>query len=65
MNAVFRLPSEALEKKFVDEANRNGMVGLKGHRVVGGIRASLYNAVEPAWVSALASFMNDFAKRSA
>jgi len=63
MNAVFRLPDEALEKKFVEEANRGGMVGLKGHRVVGGIRASLYNAVEPAWVSALASFMNDFAER--
>jgi phosphoserine aminotransferase len=65
MNAVFRLPTEALEKKFVDEANRNGMVGLKGHRVVGGIRVSLYNAVEPPWVSALAAFMNDFAKRNA
>jgi phosphoserine aminotransferase len=65
MNAVFRLPSEALDKKFVDEATKAGMVGLKGHRVIGGIRASLYNAVEPAWVDALASFMNDFAKRHA
>jgi phosphoserine aminotransferase len=64
MNAVFRLPSEAIEKKFVDEAAKNQMVGLKGHRVVGGIRVSLYNAVEPAWVSALASFMKDFAKRN-
>jgi phosphoserine aminotransferase len=64
MNAVFRLPDEALEKKFVEEASKNGMVGLKGHRVVGGIRVSLYNAVEPAWVSALASFMTDFAKRN-
>jgi phosphoserine aminotransferase len=63
MNAVFRLPSEELEKKFVDEAKRNGMVGLKGHRSVGGIRVSLYNAVEPEWVTALASFMKDFAKR--
>jgi phosphoserine aminotransferase len=63
MNAVFRLPTEALDKKFVDEATKAGMVGLKGHRVVGGIRASLYNAVEPAWVSALATFMNDFVKR--
>ncbi len=62
MNAVFRLPSEALEKKFVDEANRQGMVGLKGHRALGGIRASLYNAVEPAWITALASFMGDFAQ---
>jgi phosphoserine aminotransferase len=64
MNAVFRLPSEALEKKFVDEAARSGMVGLKGHRAIGGVRASLYNAVDPAWVSALASFMNDFANRN-
>jgi phosphoserine aminotransferase len=64
MNAVFRLPSEALEKKFVDDAARSGMVGLRGHRVVGGIRASLYNAVEPAWVTALASFMSDFANRN-
>jgi phosphoserine aminotransferase len=64
MNAVFRLPTEALDKKFVAEATSCGMVGLKGHRVIGGIRASLYNAVEPTWVSALASFMNDFAKRN-
>ncbi len=61
MNAVFRLPSEALEKKFLEEAVKRGMVGLKGHRALGGIRASLYNAVEPAWVGALASFMGDFA----
>jgi phosphoserine aminotransferase len=64
MNAVFRLPSEALEKRFVDEAKAAGMLGLKGHRSVGGIRVSLYNAVEPAWVVALASFMRDFVKRS-
>jgi phosphoserine aminotransferase len=63
MNAVFRLPSEALEKAFVDEAKRNGMVGLKGHRSVGGVRVSLYNAVELEWVEALASFMKEFAKR--
>ena len=62
MNAVFRLPTEGLEKLFVDEARKAGMVGLKGHRVVGGIRVSLYNAVEPVWVTALASFMKDFAK---
>jgi phosphoserine aminotransferase len=62
MNAVFRLPTEELEKRFVDEAKKNAMVGLKGHRSVGGIRVSLYNAVEPEWVTALASFMKDFAK---
>jgi phosphoserine aminotransferase len=63
MNAVFRLPSEELEKRFVEDAAKSGMIGLKGHRSVGGIRVSLYNAVEPEWVSALASFMNDFVKR--
>jgi len=62
MNVVFRLPSEALEERFVAEARKAGMVGLKGHRSVGGVRVSLYNAVEPAWVDTLASFMNDFMK---
>jgi phosphoserine aminotransferase len=60
---VFRLPSEALEKRFLDESRKNGMVGLKGHRSVGGIRASLYNAVELVWVEELARFMKDFASR--
>ncbi len=64
MNAVFRLPSEALEKAFVDEAKKQGMIGLKGHRIVGGIRVSMYNAVEPEWVTALVAFMKDFAKKS-
>jgi phosphoserine aminotransferase len=64
MNVVFRLPTEALEKQFVDSAKAAGMIGLKGHRSVGGIRVSLYNAVEPAWVTVLASFMKDFVKRA-
>jgi phosphoserine aminotransferase len=64
MNVVFRLPSEELEKKFVDEAKGQAMVGLKGHRSVGGIRASLYNAVEPEWAAALAEFMKQFAKQN-
>jgi phosphoserine aminotransferase len=63
MNVVFRLPSEPLEEAFVAEAKKRGMVGLKGHRSVGGIRVSLYNAVEPAWVEALCGFMEEFAKR--
>lgn len=63
MNVVWRLPSPELEDAFVKEAEAQEMIGLKGHRSVGGIRASLYNAVEPAWVEALASFMKDFAKR--
>ncbi|HXX70546.1 MAG TPA: 3-phosphoserine/phosphohydroxythreonine transaminase [Polyangiaceae bacterium] len=64
MNVVFRLPTEDLEKTFVDEAKKSGMLGLKGHRSVGGIRASLYNAVEPDWVSTLAAFMSDFVRRT-
>jgi phosphoserine aminotransferase len=63
MNVVFRLPAEADEERFVKEAKAKGMVGLKGHRSVGGIRASTYNAVQPEWVDALASFMDDFARR--
>jgi phosphoserine aminotransferase len=63
MNVVFRLPSEQLEEAFVAEAKKRGMVGLKGHRSVGGIRVSTYNAVEPAWVDALCGLMSEFAKR--
>lgn len=62
MNVVFRLPTAELEEKFVAEAKKAGLVGLKGHRSVGGIRASIYNAVSLASVTALASFMRDFAK---
>ena len=62
MNIVFRLPSEELEAKFIDEAKKNGMVGLKGHRDVGGIRVSAYNAVSVENVKTLVSFMESFAK---
>jgi len=61
MNIVFRLPSEDLEKKFVAEALENGMTGLKGHRSVGGCRASVYNAMPVEGTRALAAFMDDFA----
>lgn len=64
MNVTFRLPSEELEKKFVKEAQAQGMIGLAGHRSVGGIRASIYNAVEPQACETLASFMADFARRN-
>ena len=64
MNIVFRLPSEALEAKFVSEAAAQRMLGLKGHRSVGGIRVSLYNAVTVEHAKTLAAFMNDFAKRN-
>ncbi|GAO02368.1 3-phosphoserine/phosphohydroxythreonine transaminase [Anaeromyxobacter sp. PSR-1] len=63
MNVVFRLPTEADEERFVKEAKAKGMVGLKGHRSVGGIRVSTYNAVEPAWLDELCAFMQEFAKR--
>jgi phosphoserine aminotransferase len=60
MNVTFRLPSEELEKQFVAEATKAGMNGLKGHRSVGGIRASIYNAFPRAGVEALVSFMKEF-----
>jgi phosphoserine aminotransferase len=60
-NVVFRLPTEELEKKFLKEAEGRELVGLRGHRSVGGVRASLYVAVPYASVVALASFMDEFA----
>ena len=60
MNVVFRLPSEDLEKRFVAESEAAGLSGLQGHRSVGGIRASIYNAMPVAGVEALANFMSDF-----
>jgi phosphoserine aminotransferase len=62
MNVVFRLPSEELEAAFVAEAKSAGMVGLKGHRSVGGCRASIYNAMPREGVECLAEFMESFAK---
>lgn len=62
MNVVFRLKDEALEEKFVSEAKKAGMVGLKGHRSTGGIRVSTYNAVTVDNVKTLVSFMEQFAK---
>ncbi|RRR76783.1 MAG: 3-phosphoserine/phosphohydroxythreonine transaminase [Candidatus Viridilinea halotolerans] len=64
MNVTFRLPSPELEKQFVAEAQAQGMVGLAGHRSVGGIRASIYNALEPASCTVLAQFMRDFAQHN-
>src|ERR1051325_8124810 len=60
MNVTFRLPSEELEKKFTTEATAQGLDGLKGHRSVGGIRASIYNAFPLEGVDALTSFMREF-----
>ena len=64
MNVVWRLPSEELEEAFVSEAKKAGMIGLKGHRSVGGIRASIYNAVPRQAVDALIAFMKEFEKKN-
>jgi phosphoserine aminotransferase len=60
MNVTFRLPSEDLEKAFIKEATSAGLDGLKGHRSVGGLRASIYNAFPEEGVDALVSFMKEF-----
>ncbi len=64
MNVTFRLPSEALEKQFVSEAQAQGLVGLAGHRSVGGIRASIYNALEEESVATLVAFSAEFARKN-
>lgn len=64
MNVVFRCASEAVEDRLVAEAAKAGMVGIKGHRSVGGLRVSLYNAVPLAWAEALAGLLRDFARRN-
>jgi len=61
MNIAFNLPSAELEAKFVAEATEQGMIGLKGHRSVGGCRASIYNAFPIDGVRRLVAFMEDFA----
>jgi phosphoserine aminotransferase len=62
MNVTFRLGSEEQEKKFVKQAEQRGLSGLAGHRSVGGVRASIYNAMPVAGVEALAAFMKEFQK---
>ncbi|OQX62589.1 MAG: 3-phosphoserine/phosphohydroxythreonine transaminase [Deltaproteobacteria bacterium] len=64
MNVTFRLPTEDLEKKFVEEALRNDLGGLKGHRSVGGCRASIYNATGIDAVKALTAFMAEFERKA-
>jgi phosphoserine aminotransferase len=63
MNVTYVLPSEELTDEFVKTASKQGMVGLKGYRTVGGIRASIYNAMPVEGCQALASFMKDFASK--
>ncbi len=65
MNVVYRLPSEDLENKFLKEASAAGMLNLKGHRSVGGVRASIYNAMPVEGVEKLADFMRKFQKANA
>jgi phosphoserine aminotransferase len=64
MNVTYRLPNEDLEAKFVAEAAEHGLMSLKGHRSVGGIRASIYNACPPEAVDALVSFMEEFERKN-
>jgi phosphoserine aminotransferase len=64
MNVVFRLPTEEMEKRFIDESKKQGMVGLKGHRSVGGIRVSTYNAISLEWVRAVTQYMEEFVKKN-
>ena len=64
MNVPFVTPSEELDKKFVKEAEANGLVSLKGHRLVGGMRASIYNAMPVEGVKKLIEFMKEFEKNN-
>ena len=64
MNITFRLPSEELEANFVKQALASGMSGLKGHRSVGGLRASIYNGMPREGCKALAEFMLEFMRKA-
>ncbi len=64
MNVTFRLPSEELEDTFAKEAKKLNMIGLKGHRSVGGLRASIYNAVELSDLEVLVGFMKEFQQKN-
>ena len=63
MNVTFRLPTPELEARFIADSAAAGLIGLAGHRSVGGIRASLYNAVSLEAVRALVQFMHEFQQR--
>lgn len=63
MNAVFVMKDPALEKAFLDECKQHGMVGVKGHRSVGGLRVSMYNALPLSSVQAICDLMKDFANK--
>ena len=63
MNVTFRLETETLEAQFIAESTAAGFDGLQGHRAVGGMRASIYNAFPEAGVEALVDFMKEFERR--
>jgi phosphoserine aminotransferase len=64
MNITFRLPNEDLENQFASEAKKLNMIGLKGHRSVGGMRASVYNALPLESAKFLAEFMAEFQRKN-
>jgi phosphoserine aminotransferase len=64
MNVPFFLADAALDAAFLQQAKAAGLLGLKGHRALGGMRASIYNAMPVAGVQALVDFMADFARRN-
>ncbi|HEV7491939.1 MAG TPA: aminotransferase class V-fold PLP-dependent enzyme, partial [Rhodanobacteraceae bacterium] len=64
MNVPFTLPRDALDAAFLKESEAAGLLALKGHRAVGGMRASIYNAMPLDGVQALVDFMKDFARRN-
>jgi len=65
MNVPFTLAKPELDKAFCDEAKKVGLVNLEGHRSVGGMRASIYNAMPPEGIDALVNFMKDFQAKNA
>jgi len=64
MNVTFRLPNEDLENAFAADAKKQNLIGLKGHRSVGGLRASIYNAMTVEGVQVLVDFMKDFQRKN-
>ena len=64
VSITFKLPSEELEKTFIKESTAAGFDGLKGHRSVGGIRASIYNAFPEEGIDALVQFMQEFERKN-
>jgi phosphoserine aminotransferase len=63
MNAVFFIKDEKMQTEFLDLCTANGMIGVKGYRTVGGIRVSMYNALELESVKAICNLMQDFANK--